>query len=56
MILVRKLSIEDITPEDSYFPTPVQVEWKTDFFKLMIVERELGNFEESDHEFVDFLQ
>ena len=59
MILTKKLSILDIKPEDSeqfdYFPIQDEDKWKSELLKLMIEEREVGNFDKNDQELLDFL-
>ena len=59
MILTKKLSILDIKPEDSeqfdYFPIQDEDKWKSELLKLMIEERDVGNFDKNDQELLDFL-
>ena len=58
MIILGKLSIEDIDTEDSdlfqYFPRPAKDEWRTELIKIMMDERELGNLDKSDEELMDY--
>ena len=59
MILAKKHSIDDITLEDSdsfeYFSRPPEDEWKTELLTFMLAERELGNLDESDKQFMEFI-
>ena len=59
MILTKKLSILDLKPEDSehfdYFPIKDEDKWKSELLKIMIEERDLGNFDKNDQELINFL-
>ena len=59
MILANKHCIDDISLEDSdsfnYFPRPPEAEWKTELLTFMLEERELGNLDDGDKQFMEFL-